>query len=345
MTTLDTLITTTTRAGARRAAGGARRRGLPVTAWQSGNALRALAVADAEALRDLRSVVAGSPAAGTSTPRRARVVDAARREACSTPPRPGAVQHPRRDGDLRFGRGAVHHHPAQLVVSDGTRRWQSTNTTNVTVPSGGSAILRVRAEEPATHGTSRARPSPPSSPRPSRADGPGRRDRRRGRPRGVRCHPARPLPGPLGDARRGATLAAYEFWALSTPGAEAVRRVYVAPGPGDGTLAVYIAQAAATATGPQVAAVQSYIDTQCPVTDAPTVTAATEVPVAVTATVRVRTASDSAANRTAATDAIAALINGTGLGGEIDREAIAAAIYGASVPASSTWTPPCPPPT
>ena len=332
MTTLDTLIRTTTRAQeldallATLAA-----EGLPVTAWQAGNALRTLAVADAEALRDLRGVVSeiarggylDTAEGGWLTLLALGVFDIARVPA----------QYNTRDVTVTCASGAGPYTitPAQLVVSDGTRRWQSTNAANVTVPSGGSVTIRVRAEEPGdAYNVSGATITTIIAPALAGLTVLGGATVEAGAPEEsdatlrARC---RARWATLG---RGATLAAYDFWALSTPGAEAVRRVYVAPGPGDGTVAVYIAQAAATATGPQVAAVQAYIDTQCPVTDAPTVTAATEVPVAVTATVRVRTASDSAANRTAATDAIAALINGTTLGGEIDREAIAAAIYGAS---------------
>lgn len=332
MTTLADLITPSTRASELNSllatmAG----EGLPVTAWQSGNPLRTLATADAEALRDLRAVIvliaAGgyldSAEEGWLTLLAASVFDTTRVPS----------QYNTRDVTVSCASGVGPYTitPAQLVVSDGTRRWQSTNTANVTVSSGGSVAIRVRAEEPgdaynvsgasittlvapALAGLTVLGGSTIDAGAPEESDAALR----------LRC---RARWGTLG---RGATTAAYEYWALSTPGAEAVRRVLVVPGPGDGTLAVYIAQAAATATGPQVAAVQAYIDTQCPVTDAPTVTAATEVPVAVTATVRVRTASDSAANRTAATDAIAALINATPLGGEIDREAIPAAIYRAA---------------
>lgn len=332
MTTLDTLITTTTRAQELDALLATMTSlELPVTAWQSGNPLRTLATADAEALRDLRGVVSliarggylDTAEGGWLTLLAGSVFDIERVPA----------QYNARDVTVTCASGAGPYTitPAQLVVSDGTRRWQSTNTANVSVPSGGSATVRVRAEgpgpaynvsgatittlvAPALAGLTVLGGSTIDSGADEETDGALR----------ARC---RTRWATLG---RGATTAAYEYWALSTPGAEAVRRVLVVPGPGDGTVAVYLAQAASTATGGQVSAVQAYIATQCPVTDTPTVTAATEVPVAVTATVRVRTASDSAANRTAATDAIAALINGTALGGEIDREAIAAAIYGAS---------------
>jgi uncharacterized phage protein gp47/JayE len=332
VTTLADLITPSTRASELNALlATMAAEGLPVTAWQAGNPLRTLSVADAEALRDLRGVVSeiarggylDSAEEGWLTLLAASVFDTTRVPS----------QYNARDITVTCAAGAGPYTitPAQLVVSDGTRRWQSTNTSNVTIPSGGSVAIRVRAEEPGdAYNVSGASITTLVAPALAGLTVLGGATIDAGAPEEsdatlrLRC---RTRWGTLG---RGATTAAYEFWALSTPGAEAVRRVLVVPGPGDGTVAVYIAQAGATATAPQVSAVQTYIDTQRPTTDAPTVVAATEVPVSVTATVRVRTASDSTANRTAATDAIAALINATPLGGEIDREAIPAAIYRAS---------------
>lgn len=305
--------------------------GLPVTAWQAGNPLRTLAVADAEALRDLRAVIVVIAAGGYLDTAEGGWLTLLAASVFDTTRLPS--QYNTRDVTVSCASGAGPYTitPAQLVVSDGTRRWQSTNTSNITVPSGGSATIRVRAEEPgdawnvsgatittlvapALAGLTVLGGSTVDAGAPEETDAALR----------LRC---RAKWGTLG---RGANDAAYLYWVLSTPGVEAVRRALVAPGPGDGTVAVYIAQAAATVTGPQVAAVQAFVDTQHPTTDAPTVIAATEVPVHVTATVRVRAASDSSANRLLATNAIAALINGTLLGGEIDREAITAAIYRAA---------------
>jgi uncharacterized phage protein gp47/JayE len=129
---------------------------------------------------------------------------------------------------------------------------------------------------------------------------------------------------------RGANLDAYEYNALSA-GQSSVTRAQCVPGGGGGTLVVYIAQSAATATGPQVAAVQAYIDSVAPVTDDPTVTAATAITVNITATIYVLAASDSTANRTLATDALSAYINGLDLGdATVDVVKLGAAIYAAA---------------
>lgn len=332
MTTLADLITPSTRASELNSllatmAG----EGLPVTAWQSGNPLRTLATADAEALRDLRAVIvliaAGgyldSAEEGWLTLLAASVFDTARVPS----------QYNTRDVTVSCASGVGPYTitPAQLVVSDGTRRWQSANTANVTVPSGGSVVVRVRAEEPGdAYNVSGSAITTIVAPALAGLTVLGGATVDAGAPEETDAALRLRCRAKWGTLGRGANDAAYLYWVLSTPGVEAVRRALVAPGPGDGTIRVYIAQAAATATGPQVAAVQAFIDTQHPTTDSPTVVAATEFPVSVTATVRVRAASDSTANRLLATDAIAALINGTPLGGEIDREAISAAIYGAS---------------
>jgi phage-related baseplate assembly protein len=79
-----------------------------------------------------------------------------------------------------------------------------------------------------------------------------------------------------------------------------------------------------------VAAVQAYLDGKKPVTDTPTVVAATAVPVTVTGTVKVRSASyNTETNRNKARDAVAAYFAGLGIGDDVDLGAIYAAIRSA----------------
>jgi hypothetical protein len=307
--------------------------GFPATAWPSGNAGRTLARADAEALAELRAVVADVVKGGfldTATGDwlsllAAGLFDLTRVAAtyaigevtltCSASAGPYSVT------------------TAGLVVSDGTRRWRSTNTGILTLASGGTLTVAVKAESPGTaYNVSGSTITVITSPAlagvtvaavsswltPSAVDDETDAALR------ARC---RLRWSTLG---RGANLNAYEYNALNA-GVASITRAQTVPGGGDGTLVVYIAQSAATATGPQVAAVQAHLNTVKPVTDSPTVTAATAITVNVTATIYVLAASDSAANRTLATDAMSAYINGLDLGdATVDVVKLGAAIYAAS---------------
>jgi uncharacterized phage protein gp47/JayE len=125
-------------------------------------------------------------------------------------------------------------------------------------------------------------------------------------------------------------LDGYAYHATTCPDAPTITRARVEPGPGDGTLTVYVAQSSTVATSPQVAAVQAYLDGKKPVTDTPTVVAATAVPVTVTGTVKVRSASyNTETNRNKARDAVAAYFAGLGIGDDVDLGAIYAAIRSA----------------
>lgn len=308
--------------------------GFPVTAWQSGNAGRTLAQADAVALADLRAVIADVARGGyldTATGDWLTLLAAGLFDITRTPAvfAVGSVTLScvSTAGPYNITAGA-------LVVTDGTRRWRSTNTTTLTLPSGGSLVVEVRAESPgaAYNGSGSLLSTTPVSP--SLA--------------GVTVTAASSWLTTSGAAEesdaslrarcrlrwstlgRGATLEAYEYNAL-TSGVSAVTRAQVVAGVGDGTLTVYIAQASTAATSPQVAAVQAHIDGVCPVTDTPAVTAATAVPIDVTATVYVAAASNTSANRTLATDAISEYINGLTMGDAVvDVARIGASIYDAA---------------
>ena len=308
--------------------------GFPVTAWQPGNAGRTLAVADATALADLRAVIADVARGGyldTATGDWLTLLAAGLFD-ITRAPATYAI------GDVTLScvptAGPYNVTAGALVVTDGTRRWRSTNTTTQVVPSSGSVVVEVRAESPGTaHNVSGLTllltPVSPAlagvtvtaasdwiapSGTPEESDAALR----------ARC---RLRWSTLG---RGATLEAYEYHALSA-GVAAITRAQAVAGGGDGTVTVYVAQASGAATSPQVASVQTYLDGVCPATDTSTVTAATAVPIDVTATVYVAAASNSAANRTLATDAITAYIDALAMGNAVvDVARIGASIYSAA---------------
>lgn len=225
--------------------------------------------------------------------------------------------------------------PAGLIVSDGTRRWRSTNTTTTVVGSGTTVSITVQAESPGTDynaagGTITRLVTPAGAglsvtnasdwlATPGTAEETDAALRQRCRDRWAT----------LG---RGATAAAYRYLATTDPDGvpyAAVTRAAVILGPGDGTLRVIVA-GAPTVSGGDLSTIEAALLERAPVTDVPSVEAATVVTVTVTATVYVRAAFDSTANRSRATTAIANLFLGIDIGGTVDREAIAAAIYSAA---------------
>lgn len=307
--------------------------GFPVTAWQPGNAGRSLARADAEALADLREIVAQIARGGYLDSASGDwldlvsvgVFDLARTAAtfavgnvtltCAA----GA-------GPYSIGAGA-------LVVTDGTRRYRSTNATTITLSSGTSIVVQVRAEAPGASANISgslilATPLSPALAGVTVSASvswitTAAVDAETDAALRARC---RLRWSTLG---RGANLAAYEFNALAAAVA-GITRAQVLSGPGNGEVTVYVAQASGTATAGQVAAVQAYLQVVKPVTDTVIVTAASAVVVDVTATVYVLAGSDSPTNRTRATDAISAYVNGLAMGSStVDSARIGAAIYAA----------------
>jgi len=308
--------------------------GFPVTAWQAGNAGRTLAVADAAALADLRAVIADVARGGyldTATGDWLTLLAAGLFDLTRTPATYAV-------GSVTLScvptAGPYNLTAGALVVSDGTRRWRSTNTASLTLPSSGSLPVEVRAESPGaaynvSGSTLSTTPVSPSlagvtvTAATSWITTAGAVEESDASLR-ARC---RLRWSTLG---RGATLEAYEYNALAA-GVAAITRAQAIAGVGDGTVTVYIAQASGAATSPQVATVQTYISGVCPATDAPTVIAATAVPIDVTATVYVAAASNSAANRTLATDAITAYIDALAMGNAVvDVARIGASIYSAA---------------
>ena len=306
--------------------------GFPVTAWQSGNAGRTLAKVDARALASLYARIAEIARGGYLDLATGGWLTLLAENVFDTDRSPSVYMEATVVLTAASGAGPYNVAPGGLLVTTGTKRWRSTNTSNVVVPSGGSSDpITVKAESPGTghnapsSGLSIVTPAyagltvaagtwPSVSGQDEESDASLR----------ARCRARWSTLGAL------LNLDGYAYHATTCPDAPTVTRAHVEPGPGDGTLTVYVAQSSTAATSPQVAAVQAYLDGKKPVTDTPTVVAATAVPVTITGTVRVRSASyNTAANRTRASDAVAAYFASLGIGDDVDLGAIYAAIRSA----------------
>ena len=309
--------------------------GFPVTAWQAGNAGRTLASADAAALADLRAVIADVARGGyldTATGDwltllAAGLFDLTRTAAVFAV---GSVTLScvSTAGPYSITAGA-------LVVTDGTRRWRSTNTTTLTLPSSGSLVVEVRAESPgATYNVSGSTllttPVSPSlagvsvTAATSWITTAGASEESDASLR-VRC---RARWGTLG---RGANDSAYVYWARTGHSVVSdVTRAAVVWGAGDGKLTVYLAGPAGPVSGGAVATVAAWIDTNKPGTDDPTIASATARVVSLIATVTVTAASDSTANRALATDALTAYFASLDIGEDVDLGRLYEAFYAAA---------------
>lgn len=312
--------------------------GLPTTAWQAGSVPRTLLKADATALADLHSTQAAiakgaflDDAEGAwLTLHAASRFQVTRVAATFTE---GVIS-------VTVASGAGPHtiSPAGLLVSDGTRRWRSTNTSAVTVTSASPTNITVRAEGSGSaygvvNGTITILVSPAlagmSVNNPIYASGTwvtlSGADEESDASVRTRCRARWSTRG------RGANLDAYVYWATTCPDASTITRAKAVPGSGDGTLVVYVAQATAVPGSGQVAAVQAWVDAQKPVTDTPTVTAATAATTTVSGTVRFSAATyDTTAARTAIENAVTSYITGRAFGDVVDLGAIYHAIYGAT---------------
>lgn len=310
--------------------------GFPVTAWQVGNAGRTLTRVDAAALADLRAIVAAVCKGGYLDESIGAWLTLLAKGVFDLDRVPAAFMAGTVSVSCAGGAGPYTISPAGLVVSDGTRRWRSTNTSNVTVASGDSAQVRVRAEAAGTDynvsgGAVTAIITPASAGLSvSAASGSAWRTSEGAAEESDATLRAR-CRGRWSTLGRGANVDAYVYWCTNVAAAPTVTRAKTVPGSGDGTITVYVAQATSAATSPQVSAVQTAIDLQKPITDSVTVAAAGAQPIAVTGSVVFRSATF---NTTAATDAIEAAlrtyITSKGFGDTVDLGGLYAAIYGAT---------------
>lgn len=309
--------------------------GLPTTSWQPGAVPRTLARADATALVRLDAIVADLASAAflDSASGDWLTLFAASRYQTTRTVAVATV------GTVRLtvasGAGPYSIPAGGLLVSDGVRRWRSTNTTTVNITSAAPTDVTVRAEQlgaaynvasgtittlvsPALAGVTVANPASPWITT-AGADAESDASLRQ------RC---RDRWGTLG---RGATAAAYQYLARTGHAdAAQVTRVALAPPSGDGSVRVYLAGPAGPVDPAVVTTVQAWLDLYSPATDDPTAESAVATTVTVTATVRVAAASDSSANRALATDALATYFAALAIGEQVDLGRLYEAIYRAA---------------
>lgn len=317
----------------------------PVDAWASGGAARSLVRADAAALAVTEQTVADLALGAygqTATGSWLDLFIASRFDLTRI-----AATYATGEVVLTVASGAGPFAVAAggLLVSDGTYRWRSTNTITVNISSASPTTFTVRAEvagEDYNAGnntiTSIISPALP----------------------GVTC--SNPVIGATStwlsasavDAEsdaaylaravaRWATLGsgftrdAVRYWCTSAllagVSAGCTRVSFAAPA-GDGSYTVYVAGASGVLAAPAVAAVQAELDLRKPITDTPTVVAASASTITCTGTVRFKSTA-TAAEQIAVKDAIAAYVNALAMpdAGDtttVDIAGIHAAIYGAA---------------
>lgn len=311
---------------------------LPVTAWQEGGVARSLVKADATALADLYASVVLVAKGGFLSESSGAWLTLLAKSRFDLDRLPATFAAGQMVLAAAGGTGPYAIAPGGLLVTDGAVRWRSTNAASVSVPSGGTATINVRAESPGTaynlgSGATLAIVSPAYaglsvtnpviagtstwqtvSGQPEETD-----DELR-----LRCLARWSALG------RGASIDSYVYLALNCPDAPAIRKARVVPGTGDGKVGVYISHAGGAATGGEVAAVQTWLDAQKPVTDDVSVYAASVTNVTVGGTVRVRNATyNTAENRFKARDAVEAYFQTLEMGDAVDLGGIYAGLRSA----------------
>jgi hypothetical protein len=324
--------------------------GFPVDAWQSGGAARSLLRADALALATAEGIVAklakgayGSTAADAGE----GWLDLFMQSRFSLDRIEATYAVGQVVLTVPSGAGPFSVPAGGLLVTDGTLRWRSTETITTNVTSAAPVTFSVRAELSGIGGNA--------------ANGTVTRIISPALP-GATCN--NPVIGATstwlelaaidregdvaylarGRARwatlgSGFTEAAAAYWCRSatidgTPtGANAgCTRIAFGPPAGDGSYTVYVASATTTLPGPAVVAVQAELDLRKPITDTPTVVAATVTTITVSGTVAFRGGFNTSANQILVAAAIRAFVDALDIGAGdgsvfVDSAGIAAAIY------------------
>jgi hypothetical protein len=317
----------------------------PVDAWASGGAARLLVRADATALAVTEQTVAnlalgayGSTATGSWLDLFiASRFDLTRIAATYAT---GQVVLTVASGAGPFAVAA-----GGLLVSDGTYRWRSTNTGTVNITSGTPVTFTVRAEaagenynvanstitsiiSPALPGVTCANPAIGSTSTWLSASAVNAESDAAYLARAVARWAT------LGS---GFTRDAVRYWCTSAllagVSAGCTRVSFAAPA-GDGSYTVYVAGASGVLAGASVTAVQAELDLRKPITDTPTVVAASASTITCTGTVRFKSTA-TAAEQAAVITAINTYVNGLAMpdAGDtvtVDIAGIHAAIYGAA---------------
>ena len=320
--------------------------GFPVDAWAEGGAARSLVKADATALAVSEGIVADLAKGAYGDTATGDWLDllAASRFSLTR------IAATYATGEVKLtvasGAGPFSIPAGGLLVSDGTLRWRSTNTGVVTISSAAAATLTVRAEvageeynaanntitsilAPALPGVSCNNPAIGVTSTWLSASAVNREGYAALL---ARC---RARWATLGS---GFTRDAVAYWCRSAETAPGVNagctRVAVPSAPGDGTYTVYVASSTGVLGGASVTAVQTELNLRKPITDTPTVVAASSATITVTGTVRFKSAA-TGSEQIAVTAAIRAYVAGLDLpdDGEpvtVDLAGIHAAIYGAA---------------
>jgi len=309
--------------------------GFPVTAWQPGSVPRVLVFAFAATLAVLWGLVAQVSASAfldTATGAWLSLHALSRFSLTRI-----AATFARHGLTLNNATGSpITVTPGQLLLTTaaGAVRYRSTNTTNVTVPASGSVGVTVQAETagiagntaptvlvaPAVAGLSFTWGSLTVRARNEESDGELR----------TRCR-AR-----WATLAAGATRDFYLYHLLNATLADGVTNAgvtrvgWIAPA-GDGTFEVVVAGADGPLSPTPLADVRAYVAVQArkAYTDTPTVTNATAVTVTPSATIYVRAAYNTTANRAKAVDALLALAASLEIGQTLDQGALYRAIYAA----------------
>jgi len=310
----------------------------PVTSWQPGSVPRSLVKADATSMAAMDTNVANLAKAAFLDDSEGDWLVLLAKSRFDVDAEPAGYTVGRVLLTVASGAGPYTLSAAQLLVSDGARRWRSTNTGSVVVTSAAPVSIEVRAESagaaynvasgavtqvitPALAGLSVSNPVYASGTWVTTAGA----DRESDASVRARC---RARWGTLG---RGANDAAYVYWARTGHSRTAeVTRASVVWGIGDGTLTIYLAGPSGPVSTPVENAVGAWIERNKPGTDYPTVVSASARVVSLVATVRVDAASDSAANRALATDALAAYFAALAIGDDVDLGALYHALYQAT---------------
>jgi phage-related baseplate assembly protein len=325
--------------------------GFPVTSWQSGSVprtmIRALAVVLAH-LYALVALIAGAAFLDTSTGGWLTLLAASRFDVTRIA---ATFAEHSLTVTVASGAGPYTITPGQLVLasSTGAVRFRSTNTSNVTVSTGSPATITVRAEVPGTSGNA----TPVTIVAPALA-GLGitygsltlrARAEESDAALRLRCRTR------WATLAAGATREAYEYHLRSATLSDGVtsagvtRVGWITP-PGDGTLEAVVAGDDGPLSSDQLTAARAYlaVSSRHAATDTLTITNATSVTVTPDASIAVRAAYNTSANRQRAVDALTSLAASLAIGQTLDLGAVYAAIYAAqgltnvtlSAPASDT---------
>lgn len=313
--------------------------GFPITAWQAGGVARTLADVDATTLAELYELVSEiGKGWSLDDAEDAWLTLHAYSRFDLTRIAATFAKHSVRLSTVASGAGPYSITAGQLVVTNSAGiRFRSTNSTTETVPASGYVDITVQAETAGVGGNT----APSSVVTPALAGvvfswqsvvtaaideegDPALRQRCRDRWATL--------------AVGQGTQAAYRYWCVNAVDENdascAITRIAFDTIPGDGSVPIWVSGASGNITNDQLADAQTYVDARKPLTDAPTLSHATEVTITITGTVTFKSGQNTSANQTLVLDEIAAYFAGLDISTAdapvvVDEAGIKAAIYNA----------------